>query len=297
MRRNRSPRTSATGWRGRTTTSSCTRPPTPDFDVALKPGASGGVRLLKPGVISYICRYHPGMKGQIVVTEVGEARLRTTALALDYAALTDADARPADRRPRRRGRALPDHPQQPAALPRGLEHPADRGEAEEAVQDGYLKAFAALPTFRGEAPLPPGSPASSSMRRWSGGARPAAGNAAGEPGASVSSTSIARRSCAAPSLPNVARTGGDAHRARARDPGRDRPPAGGVPPGLRAARDRGPQRRRDRRGAGPGRGHRPHPAAPREAASAGRAGAGADRRARRHPAVRRRRLPGDDRRA
>lgn len=42
---------------------------TPDFDVVLKPGASGGVRLLKPGVISYICRYHPGMKGQIVVTK------------------------------------------------------------------------------------------------------------------------------------------------------------------------------------------------------------------------------------
>ncbi len=42
---------------------------TSDFDVVLKPGASGGVRLLKPGVISYICRYHPGMKGQIVVTQ------------------------------------------------------------------------------------------------------------------------------------------------------------------------------------------------------------------------------------
>jgi plastocyanin len=42
---------------------------TPDFDLALKPGASGGVRLLKPGVISYICRYHPGMKGQIVVVK------------------------------------------------------------------------------------------------------------------------------------------------------------------------------------------------------------------------------------
>ena len=40
---------------------------TPDFDVVLKPGASGGVKLLKPGVINYICRYHPGMKGQIVV--------------------------------------------------------------------------------------------------------------------------------------------------------------------------------------------------------------------------------------
>jgi plastocyanin len=42
---------------------------TPDFDVVLKPGASGGVKLLKPGVISYICRYHPGMTGRIVVTD------------------------------------------------------------------------------------------------------------------------------------------------------------------------------------------------------------------------------------
>ena len=40
---------------------------TPDFDVVLKPGASGGVRLNKPGTINYICRFHPGMKGQIVV--------------------------------------------------------------------------------------------------------------------------------------------------------------------------------------------------------------------------------------
>lgn len=40
---------------------------TPDFNVVLKPNASGGVRLLKPGVINYICTYHPGMKGQIVV--------------------------------------------------------------------------------------------------------------------------------------------------------------------------------------------------------------------------------------
>jgi plastocyanin len=42
---------------------------TPDFDVVLKPGASAGVRLLKPGTITYICRYHPGMKGQIVVSK------------------------------------------------------------------------------------------------------------------------------------------------------------------------------------------------------------------------------------
>ena len=37
------------------------------FDVTLKPGATGGLVLKRAGVISYICRYHPGMKGQIVV--------------------------------------------------------------------------------------------------------------------------------------------------------------------------------------------------------------------------------------
>ena len=42
---------------------------TPDFNVVLKPGASGGVRLLKPGAINYVCTFHPGMKGQIVVTK------------------------------------------------------------------------------------------------------------------------------------------------------------------------------------------------------------------------------------
>jgi len=42
---------------------------TGDFDVVVKPGASHGVRLLKPGTINYVCRYHPGMKGQIVVTK------------------------------------------------------------------------------------------------------------------------------------------------------------------------------------------------------------------------------------
>ena len=42
---------------------------TPDFNVVLKPGASGGVRLLKPGTINYTCTFHPGMKGQIVVTK------------------------------------------------------------------------------------------------------------------------------------------------------------------------------------------------------------------------------------
>jgi plastocyanin len=37
------------------------------FDVTLKPNPSGGMVLKRPGVISYICRYHPGMKGQILV--------------------------------------------------------------------------------------------------------------------------------------------------------------------------------------------------------------------------------------
>ncbi|MGH6955902.1 MAG: cupredoxin domain-containing protein [Caulobacteraceae bacterium] len=37
------------------------------FDVTLKPHGSGQVVLRHPGVVTYICRYHPGMKGQIVV--------------------------------------------------------------------------------------------------------------------------------------------------------------------------------------------------------------------------------------
>ena len=37
------------------------------FDLNLPAGASGQVVLSRAGVISYICRYHPGMKGQIVV--------------------------------------------------------------------------------------------------------------------------------------------------------------------------------------------------------------------------------------
>jgi plastocyanin len=39
------------------------------FDVTLKPNTVGGVTLTHPGVISYICRYHPGMKGQLVVSK------------------------------------------------------------------------------------------------------------------------------------------------------------------------------------------------------------------------------------
>lgn len=37
------------------------------FDVTIKPNATGAAVLRHAGVISYICRYHPGMKGQIVV--------------------------------------------------------------------------------------------------------------------------------------------------------------------------------------------------------------------------------------
>ncbi|HEY3797748.1 MAG TPA: plasmid stabilization protein [Caulobacteraceae bacterium] len=37
------------------------------FDLTLQPKGSGGVVMKRAGVISYICRYHPGMKGQIVV--------------------------------------------------------------------------------------------------------------------------------------------------------------------------------------------------------------------------------------
>ncbi|HLY77931.1 MAG TPA: cupredoxin domain-containing protein [Caulobacteraceae bacterium] len=41
--------------------------PNHSFDVDLKPNAKAGVVMLRAGVYSYICRYHPGMKGQIVV--------------------------------------------------------------------------------------------------------------------------------------------------------------------------------------------------------------------------------------
>ena len=39
------------------------------FDVDLNPGAKRRMKLKRPGTISYFCRYHPGMKGQIVVTK------------------------------------------------------------------------------------------------------------------------------------------------------------------------------------------------------------------------------------
>lgn len=37
------------------------------FDVELRPGATARVKLTHAGKVSYICRYHPGMKGQLVV--------------------------------------------------------------------------------------------------------------------------------------------------------------------------------------------------------------------------------------
>jgi plastocyanin len=38
------------------------------FDVDMAPGASGAVVLTRAGVFNYVCRYHPGMKGQLTVT-------------------------------------------------------------------------------------------------------------------------------------------------------------------------------------------------------------------------------------
>ena len=39
------------------------------FDVDLKPGERGQIVLRKPGVYSYFCKYHPGMRGRLVVTK------------------------------------------------------------------------------------------------------------------------------------------------------------------------------------------------------------------------------------
>ena len=77
----------------------------------------------------------------------------TTALALDYAALTDAElVRRIVGRDAAAARFLITRSNQ-RLFRAAWSILADRGEAEEAVQDGYLKAFAALPTFRGEAQL------------------------------------------------------------------------------------------------------------------------------------------------
>jgi plastocyanin len=38
------------------------------FDVDLKPGAEGSITLSKAGSIDFFCRFHPGMKGTLVVS-------------------------------------------------------------------------------------------------------------------------------------------------------------------------------------------------------------------------------------
>ena len=38
------------------------------FDVNVLPGQKGSTVVKRPGRLSYICRYHPNMTGQIVVT-------------------------------------------------------------------------------------------------------------------------------------------------------------------------------------------------------------------------------------
>ncbi len=37
------------------------------FDVAVLPGRKGSAVMMRPGTFSYTCRYHPTMKGQVVV--------------------------------------------------------------------------------------------------------------------------------------------------------------------------------------------------------------------------------------
>ena len=44
----------------------------------------------------------------------------------------------------------------------------DDSEAEDAVQESYVRAFANLGTFRGDSSLRPGSAALRSTRRWAG---------------------------------------------------------------------------------------------------------------------------------
>ena len=38
------------------------------FDVDLQPGKQGQIVAKTPGVYSYFCKYHPGMKGKLTVT-------------------------------------------------------------------------------------------------------------------------------------------------------------------------------------------------------------------------------------
>jgi plastocyanin len=37
------------------------------FDVNVVPGRKGSVVVKRPGTFAYICRYHPNMKGQLIV--------------------------------------------------------------------------------------------------------------------------------------------------------------------------------------------------------------------------------------
>jgi plastocyanin len=39
------------------------------FDLDLKPGQSGSLVLRRAGEIDYMCRYHPNMKGRVVVAK------------------------------------------------------------------------------------------------------------------------------------------------------------------------------------------------------------------------------------
>jgi plastocyanin len=39
------------------------------FDIDLPPGATGQVVLTRAGIVSYYCRFHPGMTGQVSVSE------------------------------------------------------------------------------------------------------------------------------------------------------------------------------------------------------------------------------------
>ncbi len=38
------------------------------FDVDLQPGKQAQVVLKRPGVYSYFCKFHPGMKGKLIVS-------------------------------------------------------------------------------------------------------------------------------------------------------------------------------------------------------------------------------------
>ena len=128
----------------------------------------------------------------------------TTALALDYAALTDAElVRRIVGRDAAAARFLITRSNQ-RLFRAAWSILSDRGEAEEAVQDGYLKAFAALPTLpRRGAAFHLAHP----HRRQRGAGAAAQGRAtsqtAGDAGGQFHRVRIARRSCEAPSLPKV----------------------------------------------------------------------------------------------